>query len=123
MDEKQFETYLSRYINDIQALARKLAKRDQELFEDLVQEGRIALWGFNLARVRDNEDAWIRQSLYNKMVSFLRRERRHVFDSLDWLLERGAQVVVDTGGEAHIVSPVVNRPRRISDWEGPDDEA
>lgn len=122
MDEKQYEGYLARYINDIQAIARKLAKRDQELFEDLVQEGRIALWGLNPKKARDNEDAWIRQAIYNKMVSFLRRERRRSFDSLDSLIERGAQVV-EEGGEAHMVSPQVIRPRRSMDYDGPDDEA
>lgn len=121
MDDKTFADYLPRYINDIQAIARKLAKRDQELFEDLVQEGRIALWGLNPKKARDNEDAWIRQAIYNKMVSFLRRERRRVFDSLDSLLERGAQVM-ESDGEAHMVAPLVRRPRSV-DWDGSDDEA
>lgn len=123
MDETQFTTYLKRHVNDIQAIARKLARRDQELYEDLVQEGRIALWGLDVRKAKDNEDAWIRQALYNRMVSFLRRDRRRpkMFDSLDALLERGAQVVEDSDGPG-VVNPMSRRPMRQPDWDGPDEE-
>lgn len=121
MDDSTFNEYLARYKNAISALARKLARRDQELFEDLRQEGMIALWNLDPQKARDNEDAWLRQALWNKMVSFLRRERRRAFDSLDSLLERGAQVV-EEGGEVTMVAPVSRKPRRTPDWDGPEEE-
>lgn len=120
MNAAQFDQYYKRYANVIKAIARKLARRDQELHDDLVQEGYILLWRMDLSRVKDNEDAWIRQACYNRMVSFLRPERRRMHESLDSLVDRGAQVVEDGTG-VHMVSPG-RKPRRTPDWDGPEEE-
>lgn len=101
MTNEEFEqTYYPRYDSVLKQLARKLARRDQALYEDLYQAGLIALWQLDTGRVHSNEDAWVRQSIYNKMVDLLRKERPIIFESLEQHLEAGNQLVydVDTDG-------------------------
>ena len=114
MDERLYEdTYLPRYAAAIKALARKLARRDQELFEDLFQEGMIALWKLDPANARDNEDAWVRQALWNNMVTFLRKERPARFESLEAHLARGAQVLLGDDGEIRMLPGSGNVVRAV----------
>lgn len=105
MSNEEFEqVYLPRYHNDIKAIARKLAKRDEELFKDLVQVGRIALWRLDLTKVASNEAAFVRQALWNKMVDVFRRQRPNRYQSLQTLLARGDQLLFD---------PVTGEPRLV----------
>jgi DNA-directed RNA polymerase specialized sigma24 family protein len=112
MTNEEFEaTYLPRYNNDIKAIARKLAKRDDELCKDLLQVGRIALWQIDLGKVTSNEAAFIRQVLWNKMVDVFRRQRPKRYTSLQALLARGDQLVWDPAtNEPRLVGPAT-RPR------------
>lgn len=110
MTDDQFtRVYLPRYGRVIYALARKLARHDDELFEDLRAVGMMALWELDPSKAASNEDAWIRQALWNKMVDEKRRQYPMVadrprFESLDGYLERGAQVGNDAGtGEARLM--------------------
>jgi DNA-directed RNA polymerase specialized sigma24 family protein len=124
MNEKQFtEVYLPRYRDVIEALARKVARRDHELYEDLVQEGMILLLSLDPSKARHNEDAWIRQSLNNKMISVYRYERLRQTESLDVMSDSGVQVTRSDSGEPGIVNSV-NRRRRGSnyDFDGESDE-
>ena len=105
MTNDDFEQkYLPKYRNVIKALARKLAKRDQELFEDLKQVGMIALWQLDPAQATTNEDAWIRQALYNNMTNVLRRDRPKLYESLQAHLAHGDQLMIDaTTGEPSLL--------------------
>lgn len=121
MDDRQFdEVYLPKYKASIQAMARKLARRDQELFKDLYQEGMIALWRLSPAKAKDNEDAWVRQALWNNMVSWLRREHRRDFDSLDSLIEHGAQIL-DSEDGAQIIA-MTRTDARADSWGNPGED-
>jgi len=112
MDDTRFnDMYLPRYKAVIEALARKVARRNHELYEDLVQTGYIALWQLEPEHATQNEDAWIRSLIYNKMVSVWRREKRRANESLETMLERGAQVAENDAGEAQILVPGGGRRR------------
>lgn len=100
MNEAMFHKYYNRYYikgRVIQRLARKLAKNDRALYEELVQIGLISLWKLNPKKARTNEDAWIRQALVNRMTDFLRKDRPVAIriESLDARLESGDQLERD----------------------------
>lgn len=96
MTNEEFErTYYPKYDSVIRAIARKLAKKNDTLMDDLYQEGIIALWRCNPKSARDNEDAFIRQAVKFRMIDYMRRERPALFDSLNLHLEYGGQVVLD----------------------------
>lgn len=124
MTNEQFEQhYLPKYESVIKALARKLARKDQELYEDLRQVGMISLWQLDPTNAVSNEDAWIRQALYNKMTDVLRRERPAKYESLSAHLARGDQVVEDEilGGARLLHAS--SRPRsEASDFVEEDDD-
>lgn len=125
MDDKRFnEVYLPRYRPVIEALARKVGRRNHELVEDLVQTGLIALWKLDPERAHKNEDAWIRTLLYNKMISVYRREKRRTNESLEVMLDRGAQVAEGESGEAMVIVPRGGRRRRpqTTDYDGAEGE-
>jgi len=104
VDRRQFERYLRRYKDTIAAIARKFAGRDDDLAEELRQEGLIALWNVKPARAVKNKDAYIRQALKFRMVDHLRRLRPKQFDSLDRMLEAGEQLERDSATGAFRIS-------------------
>lgn len=105
MTNEQFEKdYYPRYEGVINALARKLARRDSDLFEDLRAVGMMSLWELDPSKATTNEDAWIRQALFNKMTDVLRRDRPGVYESLQAHLGRGEQLVEDPStGERRLI--------------------
>lgn len=111
MTNEDFErTYLPRYRGVIKALARKLARRDQELYEDLCQVGMIALWQLDPTKATQNEDAFVRQILFNKMTDVLRRDRPALYQSLTALMARGDQLTLDQAGDVRLIY-AVDAPR------------
>lgn len=114
MTNDQFNNiYLPRYDATLKRLARKLARRDQVLYEELYQTGMIALWQLDTSKATENEDAWIRQALKYKMVSLLRTQRPKLFEALEKLLETN-QLVYDPDAEA---PRLVKTPRWRQDEE------
>jgi len=109
MNNAMFNRYYEKYFvvdKSIQRLARKLAKNDRALYEDLVQVGLIALWKLNPKNAVRNEDAWIRQALKRRMIDFLRKDRPKDIrlDSLDARLAAGDQLEKDPEtGQFHLV--------------------
>lgn len=97
MTDAQFALYHPKYAKKILAIARTLLQRNDALMDDLSQEGLIALWEFDLASVRTNEDSAIRSAIRNQMIDYLRKERPAQYESLDRALEHGDQVVGEPG--------------------------
>lgn len=121
MDDKRFnEVYLPKYRDVIEALARKIARRDQDLYEDLVQVGMIKLWELEPYNATQNEDAWIRAALYKNMISARRKEKRRPLESLEFMIDKGAQIIALETGEPHLIAP---RGRRRAMSEGYGDQA
>lgn len=54
--------------------------------DDLIQVGLITLWRLEPSKATVNEDAWIRQAIRRRMVSYLRRLQPDRYESLDQLL-------------------------------------
>ncbi len=76
MTNEQFDdVYLPKYNRSIVAIARKIAAADENLYTELVQVGRIALWKFNIDAVRTNEQGCVNSHLRNRMIDFVRSER------------------------------------------------
>jgi DNA-directed RNA polymerase specialized sigma24 family protein len=99
MTEKEFnEVYYPRYLEDIRNIARKYAKTDNDLFEDLLQEGLLALFRCDIATVRSNESAFVRQAVKFRIVDFLRRSKIVLHESLDTHLQSGRQLAKDMDG-------------------------
>lgn len=99
MRQREFTKYYERYLPTLKAIARKLAGRDDELAEDLQQEGAMLLWSLDPTKASKNLDAWIRKAIYNRMVGFLRAYDPQKYESLDARLESGDQLeqLEDTG--------------------------
>ena len=100
MNTKTFNKYYKKYyVEDrvIQRIARKLAKDDRAMYEELVQTGLITLWKLDPKNSNINESAWIRQAIKFRMIDFVRKERgkTSVLDSLDASLARGGQLEKD----------------------------
>jgi DNA-directed RNA polymerase specialized sigma24 family protein len=109
----------------LQAMARKLTRCAPELYEDVCQEGRLALhlfqpWQLRGVRARD---AYLRQYCWNKMVDAMRRE-----------LGRRGRGMVELSRREHIGDPTYRdlgleeeqfqedallHPRRTSSWYRP----
>lgn len=106
MTNTEFEqVYYPRYNSKIQAIARKIAQRNDALADELYQEGLMALWQLNPKGATNNEDAYIRQAVKFRMIDYLRREHLARFESLTAHLERGDQVVRDEDtGETKLVT-------------------
>lgn len=119
MTNTEFEQAYGQYASDIQAIARRLAKTDDDLCDDLNAVGMIALWQLELAPVTTNERAYVRQAVRNRMIDHLRRQRTHKTESLDARIEAGDQVVED-GEFGHIHR---RKPRQtVRDLEEPNDQ-
>ena len=99
MTEDEFnDIYYPRYYDDIRSIARKYARKDSDLFEDLLQEGLLALFRCNISTVKTNESAFVRQAVKFRMVDFLRRIKLSRHESLDMHLQSGRQIAKDADG-------------------------
>lgn len=113
MTEADFNRYYAFYKDAIEGMARKLARTDYDLFDDLVSVGMIRLWKLDIARASSNPDSWIRAAIRNAMVDFLRQQRLNETESLTALLAAGNQVTQDPEtGLAYLVAvtPITPRP-------------
>lgn len=96
MTNSQFErVYYPKYKNVIEAIARKLAKSDEDVRDDLIQVCMIGLLGLDPAKAKTNEDAWMRNCLRNKAVDHMRFLNRRQFERLDVYLSHNHDVVED----------------------------
>jgi RNA polymerase sigma factor (sigma-70 family) len=98
MNHQDFDFYYQLYfvkLRLVQRIARKLAREDDELAEDLIQEGLLKLSKLNPDKAKVNTDAWIRQSLKFAMVDYLRKNSPHRYESLDARLLDGDQLERD----------------------------
>lgn len=130
MNNREFRRYHVKYKSVIQAIARKYAGADQDLFDDLVQVATIGLLDADLRRPYKNEDAFLRQVIRNKVVDHLRWLDYKDFDSLDQRLAQGDQIVKDFDGEITFVHgnnrkdprnmerPLPERPDEDDDYDG-----
>lgn len=119
MTNAQFERYYPKYTNAIQAIARKFAGADADLFDDLVQQGMIGLFEADLRRPFKNEDAFLRNVIRNRIVDHIRWLDPERYDRLDKHLAQGAQVVKDDATqEVVLVRPDAKRQMRNSDRIG-----
>jgi RNA polymerase sigma factor (sigma-70 family) len=121
MTNKQFTTYIKKYENVIQAIARKFAASDQDLFDDLVQVATIGLYEADLRRPYKNEDAFLRQVIRNKVIDHLRWLDNKRFERLDQRLSSGDQVVKDDiTGEVTFVHFSPRKDNKITERPAPD---
>jgi len=127
MKKEEFETvYYPRYRTVITAIARKLARSDDDLVQDLHQVGAIALFRLDVSKSLSNPDSWIRQAVKFKMIDFLRKNNPRAFDSLDAALENGDQLERSESGELVLrrttIRAVYARRRAYTDEEPSKDE-
>ena len=125
MNSRTFARYHRRYKNTIAAIARKLANSNEDLFQDLVQEGRIALWSLDPAHALTNLDSWIRQVIHFKMVDFLRRSHPKRFESLEDHLLCGEQLHRDPRSGSFTLRGTAQVPAHRLDgysWEAPEEQ-
>lgn len=125
MNTRTFTRYHRRYKNVIAAIARKLANSNEDLFQDLMQEGRIALWSLDPAHALTNKDAWIRQVIHYKMIDALRRAHPKRFESLEDHLLRGEQLRRDPRTGAFALRGNARVPAHRLDecsWDAPEEQ-
>lgn len=81
----QFEVYsvgrayglaVERMTPMINKVARSLAQGDTQLFDDYVQEARIAIWDLDPARFDETDEKYFRRAVVTYMRMAARRERR-----------------------------------------------
>lgn len=108
MDRRKFAKYYEKYyVKDktIQRIARKMSMGDEELYNDLVQEGLQRLWIIKPEKAKKNPDAYIRQCIKFAMVDFLRHNDPERYESLDSRLLAGEQIEYDAAiGELRLIS-------------------
>lgn len=123
MDDATFSRYLAKYTDVIAAMARKLARSDEDLFEDLRQDGCITLWGLDVGVRRENEDAWIRKAIFNRMQQYLRRDNPKSRESIEPLLSAGYDIVTGSvQGQRELRRRGKATPSGLPDlYEGQDD--
>ncbi len=109
MDNEMFSEYYEKYHEKdrtIQGIARKLAKSDYELYQDLIQIGLETLWKLDPEKAKTNKDAWIRQAMRFRMIDHLRKLKLRKVESLDRRLENGEQIEVDSiTGDIRLIGP------------------
>ena len=108
MTNEQFDSYYKIYRSDLQAIARRFARTDEDLFDDLFQEARLALLAFDPAKVHSNEKACVLQAVRNRIIDWLRSEKRDRTESLNALIANGDQISTDDEGKPRLVK----HPRR-----------
>lgn len=117
MTNAEFTELYPKYESDIRAIARKLARRDNDLFEDLSSVGSITFWGLTLAKAETNEAAWVKSAVRKRMIDFMRKERSYSKESLNTLLARGNQVTEGVDGEPSLVRPMTAAVHSPADGE------
>lgn len=128
MTNEEFEQeYYPRYKTRIAAIARRYARRDDALFDDLFQCGCIKLWSLDVSRAVANVDSYVSKAVARAMVDHLRQLDPRKYASLEALLAAGGQLVEDAFGEPLIIEPTdagrVRRPNHLTaDWAGIPDE-
>lgn len=117
MRRKEFDKLYPKYRPIIQAIARKLARQDDDLCADLEQEGACLFWQINTDNAHTNLDSFLRTAAQRRMIDYLRRNRPHLYESLDHRLACGDQVEQLENGELILIS---DRPRapRLHDDDG-----
>jgi DNA-directed RNA polymerase specialized sigma subunit len=60
----------------IEKVARSLAQGDSQLYEDYVQEARIAIWEIDPSRFDESDERYLRRAVVMYMRLAARRERR-----------------------------------------------
>lgn len=114
MKNRAYGKYYAKYKTVITAIARKLGGSDDDLVDDLVQEGCIALLALDPEKATSNEDAWIRQALKYRMVDALRRYSPMSYESLTQRLENGDQLERDEDtGDVRLLSGRPGVPTRL----------
>lgn len=105
MTNEEFTSrYWPKYRNAIEAIARKTARSDADLYDDLVAVGTIALLTLVPEKARTNQDAFIRNCIRNKIVDHMRWLNRRDFDRLDVYLAHQHDLVQDPiSGEPMLV--------------------
>ncbi len=107
MNDEMFQEYYDKYyVEDrtVQRIARKLAKSDYDLYQDLIQIGLGRLWKLDPSKATTNKDAWIRQAMHFAMIDHLRKLKLRHLESLDRRLENGEQLEADPStGELRLV--------------------
>lgn len=128
MTNEDFEqVYYPRYKLRIAAIARRFARRDDALYDDLFQCGCIKLWTLDLSRATTNIDSYVSKALARGMVDYLRQLDPRQYTSLEEVLSAGGQLVEDDFGEPTIIEPTeagrVRRPHSLTaDFTGVPDE-
>lgn len=111
--EVTIEVLLAEFEKPIRGMARKLAKQDEDLFEDLCQIGRLTLLNVNQASVRSNRSSMIRKAVKCRMIDFLRSFNPARYVSLDSFIEEGWQLSGVVTAEMYLRPPKVTH--RASD--------
>lgn len=109
MTEPEFDVLYQEYYvkrRVIQAMARKLAKDDPDLYDDLVQVGLFTLWRLDVSKAKSNKDSWIRQAMKFKMIDHLAEMDPRKYTSLDAHIEKGFQLEDTVDGIRLTVSPM-----------------
>jgi DNA-directed RNA polymerase specialized sigma24 family protein len=70
--DAEYTAFAERYRLSIQGIARRIAGRDDELCEELIQVGYIALWRFDPTKATSNLDGLVKRHLRNRMIDFIR---------------------------------------------------
>lgn len=125
MRKREFERYYQKYLPSIKGIARKLARRDDELALDLEQEGALTLLKLDPRLATTNESAWIRAALSNRMKDYLRKNRPDKYESLDARLDCGDQLErLEETGELKLFTSRAAPPRlheEETSWESLDE--
>jgi DNA-directed RNA polymerase specialized sigma24 family protein len=103
MQDRAYEALLAEFDKAIRGMARKFAGQNEDLYEDLWQIGRIALWkDVDLTKVRANRSSMIRKAIKCRMIDFLRAYKPGRYLSLDEFFEKGWQVSDDSLGDLYL---------------------
>lgn len=117
MTSEEFERTYPKYRKVIQAIARKYAHSDDELCADLEQEGALRLLQLDLSRIRKNPSAFIRTSVRNAIIDYLRNQDPRMYESLTYRLSCGDQLETLDDGEVLLLSRRPDRPNLYDEDE------
>lgn len=70
--DQEYEAFVRKYQLSINGIARRIAGRNDELCEELLQVGLIALWKFDPTKATSNLDGLVKRHLRNRMIDFIR---------------------------------------------------
>ena len=111
---QEFGVRYARYRTVIIAIARKLARDNDDLVDDLCQEGAVCLWKLDFSKARTNPDSMARQAIKFRMIDYLRRNDLRRMESLDRRMESGDQLEQDIcTGELRLCKGGKSRSTRL----------